>query len=87
MLTDGLNTQNRFTTDSAKIDERTAKLCAAIKAANIEIYTVLVMEGNASLLRTCASKSEMFFALTTAGQIVTAFNAIGTSLSKLRVAQ
>jgi Flp pilus assembly protein TadG len=87
LLTDGLNTQNRFTTESAKIDERTAKLCAAIKAANIEIYTVLVMEGNASLLRNCASKPEMFFALTTAGQIVTAFNAIGTSLSKLRVAQ
>ena len=87
LLTDGLNTQNRFTTDSAKIDERTAKLCANIKATGIEIYTVLVMEGNASLLKTCASKAEMFFQLTSAGEIVTTFKAIGTSLSKLRVAQ
>ena len=86
-MTDGLNTQNRFTTESTKIDERTAKLCANIKAAGIEIYTVLVMEGNASLLKTCASKAEMFFQLTSAGEIVTTFKAIGTSLSKLRVAQ
>jgi Flp pilus assembly protein TadG len=87
LLTDGLNTENRFTTDSAKIDDRTAKLCANIKAADIEIYTILVMEGNASLLKACASKPDMFYALTSSGQLAMVFKDIGAKLSKLRVAQ
>jgi Flp pilus assembly protein TadG len=87
LLTDGLNTQSRQDNDAKEIDKRTDKACKNIKAAGIQIYTVLVMEGNASLLQSCASKPDMFFALTSAGQIATAFNTIGTNLSKLRVAK
>jgi hypothetical protein len=39
------------------------------------------------VLRTCASSSDKFFLLSTAGQIVTTFNAIGSKLSQLRVAK
>ena len=62
-------------------------LCKNIKDSGIQVYTILVMEGNAQLLQSCASKPDMFFALQSAGEIVTAFNAIGIKLSKLRVAK
>jgi hypothetical protein len=38
-------------------------------------------------LTNCASSLDKFFMLTTASQIVTTFNTIGTSLSQLRVAR
>jgi Flp pilus assembly protein TadG len=87
LLTDGLNTENRFTADEAAIDARTKKACDNIKAAGIQIYTVLVMSGNSSILQQCASKSDMYFALSSAGQMVTTFNQIGTNLAKLRIAK
>ena len=37
-------------------------------------------------MKDCASKPEYYFEITT-GQTVTAFNSIGTSLTKLRLAQ
>jgi hypothetical protein len=39
-----------------------------------------------TLLQNCAGDAGKFFHLTTAGQIVTTFGQIGTSLSKLRLA-
>jgi hypothetical protein len=40
LLTDGLNTQNRFTTVPSQIDARTQQVCANIKAAGIRMYVV-----------------------------------------------
>jgi hypothetical protein len=45
------------------------------------------MSGNSTILQNCASDSSKYFALTTAGQIVTTFNTIGTNLSHLRIAK
>jgi Flp pilus assembly protein TadG len=87
LLTDGENTANRFTDDQSDIDDRTKRTCAAVKAAGITIYTVLVMEGTQSLLRECASDAGKYFYLTSASQLVTAFNQIGTSLTKLRISK
>lgn len=87
LLTDGENTENRFSDTPSAIDERTKKACAAVKAAGITIYTVLVMEGSQSLLKECASDSSKYFYLTSASQLVTAFDQIGTSLTKLRLAK
>jgi hypothetical protein len=39
------------------------------------------------LLQNCASSSDKFFLLTSANQIITTFNKIGTDLTKLRIAQ
>jgi hypothetical protein len=41
----------------------------------------------ASVLSYCASGSQNFYLLYSASQVVTAFNSIGTSLPKLRVAR
>jgi Flp pilus assembly protein TadG len=91
LLSDGLNTQNRFTGDgsttSAAVDSRMANACANAKAANVRIYTVLVMAGNSSILQSCATDTQKYFSLTTAGQIVTAFNSIATELANLHLSR
>ena len=58
ILTDGTNTQNRWSSTESVIDARTQKVCDNIKAANIKLYTVRVIDGNASLLQGCASKPD-----------------------------
>ncbi|MBI3433488.1 MAG: TadE/TadG family protein [Proteobacteria bacterium] len=85
-LTDGTNTQDRWSSNASTIDARMQAACANAKAADVTIYTVLVMQGNASLLQNCASSAEKFFNLTAADQVVATFDQIGTQLSKLRIA-
>jgi hypothetical protein len=90
LLTDGLNTENRWYTTQSSIDDRQAVTCANVKAAGITLYTVQVNTGGdpiSTLLQNCATDSSKFFLLTSANDIVAAFNQIGTQLSKLRVAQ
>ncbi len=90
LLTDGLNTQDRWYSNQSKIDARQEITCSNAKAAGITLYTIQVNTGHdptSTLLQSCASSSDKFFLLTSADQIVTAFNAIGTNLSKLRVAK
>ncbi len=54
----------------------------------MEIYTILVMEGSASLLQTCSSNvSDHYFKITSANRLVTVFKEIGTKLAKLHVAK
>jgi Flp pilus assembly protein TadG len=90
LLTDGLNTENRWYTTQSSIDDRQAVTCANVKAAGITLYTVQVNTGGdptSTLLQNCATDSSKFFLLTSANDIVATFNQIGTQLSKLRVAQ
>ena len=90
LLTDGLNTQNRWSSTQSAIDARETITCSNAKAAGITIYTVQVNTGGdptQDVLRTCASSSDKFFLLTTSGQIVTTFESIATKLSQLRVAK
>jgi hypothetical protein len=87
LLTDGENTQNRFTSNQADIDARTKLACDNAKAEGITIYTVLVMEGTQSLLQGCASEVNKYFFLSSATGLVTAFNQIGTDLTNLRVSK
>ncbi|HWM80597.1 MAG TPA: pilus assembly protein [Pseudolabrys sp.] len=86
LLTDGENTQNRFTSSQNSIDARTKAACTAAKNAKITMYTVLVMEGTQSLLQNCASDTSKYFYITSADQLITTFDRIGTSLSNLRIA-
>jgi Flp pilus assembly protein TadG len=90
LLTDGLNTQNRWYTTQSKIDARETLTCNNIKAAGITLYTIQVNtdgDPTSTLLQNCASTSDKFFLLTSATQIVTTFNTIGTALSNLRISQ
>jgi Flp pilus assembly protein TadG len=89
LLTDGLNTQDRWYSDASSIDAREETTCSNIKAAGITLYAVQVNTGGdptSTLLQNCASDSSKFFLLTTADEIVTTFTQIGTALSDLRLA-
>jgi len=90
LLSDGLNTQNRYSSNEASIDARQRILCDNAKAANITIYTVQVNTGGdptSAVLQYCATSSDKFFLVTSATQTASVFSTIGTSLSKLRVAR
>ena len=90
LLTDGLNTQDRWYSNQSSIDARQQMTCNNIKAAGITLYTIQVNtsgDPTSTLLQNCASGSDKFFLLTSAGDIVTTFSQIGTNLSKLRVAK
>jgi Flp pilus assembly protein TadG len=90
LLTDGLNTEDRWYTSQSSIDARQAMTCANVKAAGITLYTIQVNTGGdptSTLLQNCASTSDKFFLVTTSSQIGTIFNQIGTNLSKLRIAK
>jgi Flp pilus assembly protein TadG len=94
LLTDGLNTQDRWYGDgsntSTQVDARQQILCTNIKNAGVIVYTVQVNTGGdptSTLLQNCATDSSYFFLLTSANQIVTTFQSIGTALSDLRLSQ
>ncbi|MGI8525586.1 MAG: pilus assembly protein TadG-related protein [Pseudolabrys sp.] len=90
LLTDGLNTQNRWYTSQSSIDARQQLTCNNIKAANITLYTIQVNTGGdptSTLLQNCATTSDKFYLLTSANEIISVFNQIGTNLSKLYVAK
>lgn len=90
LLTDGLNTENRWYTNQSSIDARQKMTCDNAKAAGIILYTIQVNTGGdptSTLLQNCASSSDKFFLLTSANDIVTTFNSIGIALTKLYVAK
>ena len=87
LLTDGVNTQNRWTSSTASIDARTQKVCDNAKAANIKVYTVRVIDGNATLIQNCATKPDMYFNVQQAGQLSSAFSSIAQNLANLRIAK
>jgi len=96
LLTDGLNTQNRWSQNASSIDAREQLACDNAKADGIVVYTVQVNTGNdpqQSVLQNCASptnvepKGPKFFMLTSSDQVVTTFDQIGTQLAKLHLSQ
>jgi Flp pilus assembly protein TadG len=95
LLSDGLNTQNRWNGDgsnqSTAVDGRMAMACAKAKALGFVVYTIYVdlagTQGNSSVLQSCASDPGKYFPLTSSGAIVTAFNTIGQQITALHVSQ
>ncbi len=87
LLTDGDNTQNRWSSIPSTIDARTQKVCDNAKADNIRVYTIRVIEGNASLLQGCASKPDMYYEVTQASQLNSVFGSIAQNLANLRISK
>lgn len=91
LLSDGQNTQNRWTHSQSAIDAREEAACDNAKADGVTIYTVFVdlngTSGNSAPLQYCASDSSKYFDLKTSGEIVSAFNTIGQQITNLRVAK
>jgi Flp pilus assembly protein TadG len=87
LLTDGDNTQNRFTTTASAIDERTKLACQTAKDAGIKVYTVRVIDGNATLLKNCATTPSMYYEVSSASQLTPVFQQIAREISQIRLTQ
>ncbi len=87
ILTDGQNTQNRWSSSTSSVDKRTEKVCDSIKSANIKLYTVRVIDGNGTLLRNCASKPSMYYDVDRAIELTSVFSSIAQNLANLRIAR
>ena len=94
LFTDGLNTGDRwygdFGNQSSQVDNRMKILCDNVKASGVIIYTVQIDTdgaGQSAVLPYCASGSSNFFMLSDPSQISSAFQQIGTQISKLRIAK
>jgi Flp pilus assembly protein TadG len=94
ILSDGLNTQDRWYSNASQIDARQQATCNNIhnlqSPNNITIYAVQVDTGGdptSTLLQNCATDSSKFFLLKSASEIITTFQAIGQTISKLHIAK
>jgi Flp pilus assembly protein TadG len=90
LFTDGLNTEDHWYTAQSSIDTRQTMTCSNIKAANIQIYRVQISTDGtpmSTLLQNCATDSSKYFYLTSASEVVSTFNTIGTNLSNLYLSQ
>lgn len=93
LLSDGLNTQNRWSTTQSTIDARQKILCQNIqgdKTNPVTVFTIQVNINNADpesqVLKGCATNGS-FQMITRSSQTSDAFKNILTQISKLRVAK
>jgi Flp pilus assembly protein TadG len=98
ILSDGLNTQDRWwgdgstegTTEDGYIDAREKATCDAAKADGIIIYSIFLNVGgggSSAPLSYCATDSTKYFALTTTSAVVTTFNQIAQQITNVRVSR
>lgn len=95
LMTDGVNTLSANApyhefSDRPTSDALTANLCAAIKGASIEIFTVAYeVTDNAvkDLLKNCASSPPLFFDATNATELKDAFKKMGAALGGVRLSR
>jgi Flp pilus assembly protein TadG len=87
MLTDGDNTEDRWTTTGSQIDARMQMTCDNVKAANIKVYTVRVINGNSTLLRNCATNTNMYYDVQQASELNSVFTSIAQNLASLRISK
>ena len=85
LLTDGENTQNRFTTNGSQIDARTTLACQTAKDAGIKVYTVRVIDGDRTLLQNCATNPSMYYEVSSAAQLTPVFQQIAREISQVRL--
>jgi len=89
LLSDGLNTQNRWSTSQSSIDDRQEKLCANVAGDKTNPITVFTIQVNIHKADATSQvlKDSSFQMITTTNQTSDAFKNILTQISKLRVAK
>ncbi len=89
LMTDGDNTRNRWgsTGFSNNMDDRTKRICENIKKADIQIYTIRLVSGNASLLRDCATNPSMYYDVQDASQLAGVFKNIASQIASLHLSR
>ncbi len=101
LMTDGANTMYFRNSDGSHQDKRnngdvtttnndTSKICEYAKSKNIEVFTVAFAVTDVAaktMLQGCASGSNHYYDATNAAALAAAFQAIGQSLTSLRLSQ
>ncbi len=93
LLTDGLNTRNRWYNNQADIDARQEILCTNARAQGIKIFAIQVATDNdpvSLVTKNCTTEPNnpnYFSHITQASQMTVKFDAIFKELAKLRVAK
>ncbi|MBO0903134.1 pilus assembly protein TadG-related protein [Jiella sonneratiae] len=93
VLTDGDNTKDRWYDSSASssIDARTELACSKAKAMTnadgtvLELYTIRVIDGNETLLKSCATDEGHYYPVTTASQLSAVFQDIAERVKRIRI--
>ncbi|WP_342360669.1 TadE/TadG family type IV pilus assembly protein [Terrarubrum flagellatum] len=97
VLTDGDNTEDRWSGFQSDIDSRTSATCAtaknAVKNANgsasadsyIKIYTIRVIDGNRTLLQSCAANGGTYSEVSQASQLNDVFQSIADQITRIRL--
>lgn len=87
LLTDGDNTQNKAGDSQSGIDARTKLACQSVKDAGVSLYTIRVIDGNATLLRDCASDPSMYKDVKNSSELKPVFEQIAKEISAVRLTQ
>ncbi|MEX6506864.1 pilus assembly protein TadG-related protein [Jiella sp. M17.18] len=92
VLTDGDNTQNRWTSNSTQIDARTTAACTNAKAmknpdnnTTLELYTIRVIDGNEALLKSCATDAGHYYSVKQASDLTAVFQDIAERVKRIRI--
>jgi Flp pilus assembly protein TadG len=92
LVSDGLNTQDRWYGNAADIDGRQKILCDNMKAPpyNVTIFSIQINTGTtpdptSTVLKNCASEAANFQEIKSAADTADAFKNITTQIAKLRV--
>lgn len=85
VLTDGQNTQNRWTTNSTQIDARMTLACTNAKNLGITVFTIRLEAGNSEKLQACASNTSYYYNLSNANQLSGTLGKIMKSIKKIRL--
>ncbi len=87
LMTDGDNTRSRQSNDAGTINSRTSTVCTNIKAAGIKIYSIRLVEGNADLIKGCASEPGMYFDVQDASVLSGVFKTIASQIASLHLSK
>ncbi|NNM73641.1 vWA domain-containing protein [Enterovirga aerilata] len=101
VLTDGDNTESHIDGKSynslaekneakaramvAVMDKTTLAACQAAKDAKVEVFTVKLLDGNETMLKSCASNSGNYFDVQNSGQLSKVFEIIFNAISGTRI--
>ena len=89
VLTDGDNTRNRWDASSGPIDDRLKAACQKAKNdpvdKNVKIFTIRVIDGNANLLKQCASDPSMYYDVKNASELQPVFRKILDAIQGVRI--
>jgi Flp pilus assembly protein TadG len=95
IVSDGLNTMDRWTGDGSNedsgTDAREALVCSNIKASGVTVYALYInlngTQGNATTLQNCASSPDDYFTLTNTSQLIATFNQLTTQIIQLHLSK